>query len=143
MIFSLFHVARLPVITPLLLQLVVRLHYFRHFFVGLRRRFPTHPCRSVLSGFAPAGSLWEQIQSETHGIVRERRSSKQRKNPNIKVTSSLMDPSIEQLRMGMGGVCARQDNTQEWRHVIEISIKEVISGVIAEVLWFVFVCVCE
>lgn len=36
----------------------------------------------------------------------------------------------------MGGVCARQDNT----HVIEISIKEVISGVIAEVLWFVFVC---
>lgn len=58
--------------------------------------------------------------------------------PNIKVTSSLMDPSIEQLRMGMGGVCARQDNTQEWRHVIEISIKEVISGVIAEVLWIVF-----
>lgn len=51
-----------------------------------------------------------------------------------------MDPSIEQLRMGLGGVCARQDNTQEWRHVIEISIKEVISGVIAEVLWFVFVC---
>lgn len=49
-----------------------------------------------------------------------------------------MDPSIEQLRMGMGGVCARQDNTQEWRRVIEISIKEVISGVIAEVLWFVF-----
>lgn len=40
--------------------------------------------------------------------------------------------------MAMGGVCARQDNTQEWRRVIEISIKEVISGVIAEVLWFVF-----
>lgn len=37
-------------------------------------------------------------------------------------------------------VCARQDNTQGWRRVIEISIKEVISGVIAEVLWFVFVC---
>lgn len=50
-----------------------------------------------------------------------------------------MDPSIEQLRMGMGGVCARQDNT----HVIEISIREVISGVIAEVLGFVFVCVRE
>lgn len=45
--------------------------------------------------------------------------------------------------MGTGGVCARQDNTQEWRSVIEISIKEVISGVIAEVLWFVFVCVRE
>lgn len=36
----------------------------------------------------------------------------------------------------------RQDNTQEWHSVIEISIKEVISGVIAEVLWFVFGCVC-
>ena len=36
-----------------------------------------------------------------------------------------------------------QDNTQEWHSVIEISIKEVISGVIAEVLWFVFVCVRE
>lgn len=44
--------------------------------------------------------------------------------------------------MGMGGVCARQDNTQEWRSVIEISIKEVISGVIAEVLFEVCVCVC-
>lgn len=43
--------------------------------------------------------------------------------------------------MGMGGVCARQDNTQEWRSVIEISIKEVISGVIAEVLFEVCVCV--
>lgn len=37
----------------------------------------------------------------------------------------------------------RQDNTQEWHSVIEISIKEVISGVIAEVLWFVFLCVSE
>jgi len=31
----------------------------------------------------------------------------------------------------------RQDNAQERHGVIEISIKEVISGVIAEVLWFV------
>lgn len=46
--------------------------------------------------------------------------------------------------MGAGGACARQDNTQEWRSVIEISIKEVISGVIAEVpLVCVCVCVCE
>lgn len=50
------------------------------------------------------------------------------------------EASIERLRMGMGGACARQDNTQELRSVIEISIKEVISGVIAAVLWFVFVC---
>lgn len=40
-------------------------------------------------------------------------------------------------------MCVRQDNTQEWQSVIEISIKEVISGVIAEALWFVFVCVRE
>lgn len=56
------------------------------------------------------------------------------KTTNNKVTSFLVGASIEQLRMGTGGVCARQDNTQEWHSVIEISIKEVISGVIAEVL---------
>lgn len=37
------------------------------------------------------------------------------------------------------GVCERQDNAPERYGVIEISIKEVISGVIAEVLWFVLV----
>ena len=41
--------------------------------------------------------------------------------------------------MGTGGVCERQDNAPERYGVIEISIKEVISGVIAEVLWFVLV----
>lgn len=60
--------------------------------------------------------------------------------PNNKVTSWA---PIEQLRMGTGGVCVRQDNTQEWQSVIEISINEVISGVIAEVLWLVFVYVRE
>ena len=41
-------------------------------------------------------------------------------------------------------VCERLDKAEEWRRVIEISIKEVISGVIAEVLWCecVLVCVC-
>ena len=41
-------------------------------------------------------------------------------------------------------VCVRLDKAEEWRRVIEISIKEVISGVIAEVLWCecVLVCVC-
>lgn len=48
--------------------------------------------------------------------------------------------SIEQLRTGTREECARQDNTKEWRSVIEISIKGVISGVIAEVLWFLLVC---
>lgn len=78
--------------------------------------------------------------SEKHN---SQRKTRQKSQASIKVTSSLMDASMEQLRMGMGGVCARQDNTQERRHVIEISIKEVISGVIAEVLCFVFVCVRE
>lgn len=41
--------------------------------------------------------------------------------------------------MGTSGVCVRQDNAEERHGVIEISIKEVISGVIAEVLWFVLV----
>lgn len=41
---------------------------------------------------------------------------------------------IEELRMGTGGECVRQDNAKERHGVIEISIKEVISGVIAEVL---------
>lgn len=64
----------------------------------------------------------------------------QEKKSNNKVTSFFFWASIEQLRMGMGGVCVRrQDNTQEWHSVIEISIKEVISG---GNCWGLLVCVC-
>lgn len=75
------------------------------------------------------------------GTPPDRGEKKEKKD--IKVTSFLAGESIEQLRMGMGGVCARQDNTPEWHSVIEISIKEVTSGVIVEVLFEFCVCVWE
>lgn len=143
MIFSLLHVAPLPVMTPLLpsgktkkcsprlSQLVVRLHCFPHVFVGLRRRFPL----SFISDFRPLGApktTAEQMQSEKDTAANREKPSQHQ--------GHLIPHGC--VRMGMGGVCARQDNTPEWRHVIEISIKEVIPGVIAEVLWFC-VCVCE
>ena len=97
-----------------------------------------------------------------HGDPATQRDKARRENygegRRDKVTPSLHSVSIEQFRMGTKqefvcvcgcgceseSVCVRLDKAEEWRRVIEISIKEVISGVIAEVLWCecVLVCVC-
>lgn len=94
--------------------------------MGLRRRFPLSFTSVFLALGAPKNTA-EQIESEKETAANRHQGH-------------LIPHGHEQLRVGMGGVCARQDNRREWRRVIEISIKEVVSGVIAEVLWFVFVC---